>query len=182
MFILRKAVLATALAALAIGSAAAQTNGREVKLARALNATAATMAAQPPPTLTNPVAYISLRGGGMISPRGGALVGADVSLPTLSIGPGWHGRVSGDVIFKANFGGVDTIVPVTLDQIYFAPNPAGGPNFYWGGGLGAILSGPAKFDGKLILGADITTRLGAELNVHFNEEDTLVTILARLHL
>src|SRR5512143_4127202 len=106
MFILRKAVLATALAALAIGSAAAQTNGREVKLARALNATAATMAAQPPPTLTNPVAYISLRGGGMISPRGGALVGADVSLPTLSIGPGWHGRVSGDVIFKANFGGV----------------------------------------------------------------------------
>jgi hypothetical protein len=53
---------------------------------------------------------------------------------------------------------------------------------YVGGGLGSILSGPAVFDGKLILGTEVSRNLGAELNFHFNKYDTLVTLFARLHM
>jgi hypothetical protein len=130
----------------------------------------------------SPLALLSFHAGAMLSPRGGGLVGLDASMPSLSLGYGMKGRLDADVIFKANLGGIDTIVPVTFDQIFYSPSVAGGKKMYVGGGLGAILSGPAVFDGKLILGTEVSRNLGAELNFHFNKYDTLVTLFARLHM
>jgi len=142
-------------------------------------------AASPDPVSStlNPLSNLALRGGAMVSPRGAGLVGLDFTLPSIvGIGTGAHTRIDADVIFKANFGGVNTIIPVTIDQLYSAPASVTGRTVYYGGGLGAILSGPAKFDGKLVLGMDLVKSLGAELNVHFTEHDTLLTILARFHM
>jgi hypothetical protein len=129
----------------------------------------------------SPIQNLSLRGGVMFSPRGAGVAGLDFDLPTLSLGNGWHGRLDADVIFKANLGGINTAVPVTFDQLYYSPNAAGGHNVYYGGGVGVVLGGDAVFDGKLVLGTELTSKVGAELNVHFTEEDTLVCILGRLH-
>jgi hypothetical protein len=130
----------------------------------------------------SPFSNASLRGGAMLSPRGAALVGLDLSIPSLSTATNWHARLDGDVIIKANFGGIDTIVPVTLDLLTYTGGGMGLRDVYFGGGLGAVLGGPAKFDGKLVLGTDLSNRLGAEVNVHFTERDTLVTLLARFHM
>lgn len=139
--------------------------------------------AQPPePTTVEPVTYISLHGGVMLTPNVGGLVGVDASIPGLNLGNGWHSRIDADVIFNAGFGGIDTIVPVTFDQLYYSPNGASGHNVYYGVGLGAILSGPVSFDGKLILGTEISRNFGAEVNLHLNRHDPLLTLFARLHM
>jgi hypothetical protein len=134
------------------------------------------------PTTVNPLTYISLHGGAMVAPRGAGLVGADASIPGLSLGNGWHGRIDADVIFKANFGGIDTIVPITFDQLYYSPGGVGGHNVYYGAGIGAVLGGNTVFDGKLILGTEVTSKIGGEVNVHITERDTLVCLLARIHM
>jgi hypothetical protein len=130
----------------------------------------------------DPISMLSLRGGAMVTPRGSAVVGIDASMPTVSLGNGWHGRLDADVIIKGNLGGVNTSIPVTFDQLYYSPNEAGGHNVYYGAGVGAIFGGDTTFDAKLILGTELTSRLGAEVNVHFNDRDTLVMLLARIHL
>jgi hypothetical protein len=130
----------------------------------------------------SPIQNLSLRGGAMVSPRGAGLAGIDFDVPSLSIGNGWHGRIDADVIFKANFGGIDTAVAVNFDQLYYSPNAVSGHNVFYGGGLGVVLGGHAVFDGKLVLGTELSRKLGAEVNVHFTERDTLVCLLARLHL
>jgi len=124
---------------------------------------------------------ISVRGGGMLTPRFGGLAGIDFAVPTISLSNGWQGRLDADVIFKANFAGVNTIIPVTIDQIMYTPS-VGGHTIYYGAGVGAVLGGSAKLDGKLILGTELTSKLGAEANVHFTTNNTLVTVLVRLHL
>lgn len=129
-----------------------------------------------------PPVYLSLRGGAMLSPRGAALVGLDASVPQISMLNGMRGRLDADVIIKANFAGVNTIVPVTLDQISYVNNPTGIAKTYYGFGVGAIMGGKTRFDGKLILGTEITSHLGAELNIHLNSEDTLCVVAARLHI
>ena len=130
----------------------------------------------------SPIQNFSIRGGYMASPRGAGIAGVDFDTPTLSLGNGWHGRIDADVIFKANFGGINTAVVATFDQLYYSPNAAGGHNVFYGGGVGAVLGGHAVFDGKLVLGTELNKKLGAEVNVHFTERDTLVCLLARFHL
>jgi len=165
-------------------SACAQTprTDGKVRLTGLVNSYRLTRAAQGGLDVVNPAAYLSLRGGAMVSPRGAGLAGADATLPALDIFPGWQTRLDADVLFKANFGGINTIVPVTLNQVYYPADAVAGRTVYFGGGLGAVLGGPARFDGKLILGAELTSRLGGEMNVHFTEEDTLLTFLVRIHL
>ncbi len=124
---------------------------------------------------------ISLHAGVMVNPRGAAIVGADVDLPTLSVGSGWHGRADVDFIIKANLGGVNTLTIATIDQLYYSSNGANGHNVYWGGGLGALIGGGADFDAKLILGTELTSKFGAEANIHFNKRNTLINLLGRLH-
>jgi hypothetical protein len=173
-------------ATLAAGSVAATAQTAEtnnfVPLAGLVNSTVVNRAFGQAPATVNPATYISLHGGAMVVPRGAGLLGADVSIPGWSLGNGWHTRVDADVILKANFGGINDIVPITVDQVYYSPTGASGHNLYYGGGLGAVLGGTAIFDAKLILGTEITNKIGAEVNVHFNEHDTLVCLLARLHL
>jgi hypothetical protein len=125
---------------------------------------------------------LSIRGGAMVTPRGAGLAGVDFSLPSVTVGTGWQGRVDADVIFKANFGGLNTVIPATFDLIQTQPNGAGGKAVYYGGGIGAILGGNTVFDAKLVLGANLTQKFDFELNVHFNEHDTLLTLMGRFHL
>src|SRR5579872_942922 len=131
-----------------------------ISLAGFLPSTAVTRAYQAHPG-AGPFVNLSVHGGAMVSPRGAGLAGVDVDVPSVSLGNGWHGRVDADAIIKANFGGIDTVFPVTLDQVYYSPNAAGGHNVYWGAGLGAVLNGPVVFDGKLLIGTEVTTRIGA---------------------
>ena len=171
------------LGALALMSAAAggQSNNGRIRLAQLETLPALHLMKAPS---ASPATYIALRGGAMVSPRGAGLVGADFSLPNSNVGNGaWHVRIDADAIIKANFGGVNTAIPVTVDLLSYAPS--GGPsghNIYYGGGLGAVFGGRSVFDGKLVLGTELTSKIGAELNVHFTEHDTLLTLLARLHM
>lgn len=180
------------LAALALGlplansANAQQASADETPLARTLrlcNAAGAGQAGQVPgpPTTTNPVTYISIRGGAMVSPRGAALVGLDAVFPSIAIGPEWVGRLDADVIIKANFAGTNTVVPVTFNQIYVGPT-SGTTRFYAGAGLGVVLGEKSEFTGKLILGAKFTPRLGAEANLYITGDDTLLTLLGRFRL
>lgn len=134
------------------------------------------------PATVNPVTYLSIHAGAMVAPRGAGLAGVDASIPSISLGNGWHGRLDADVIFKANLGGIDTIIPITFDQVYYSAGGAGSHNVYYGGGVGAVLGGNTVFDAKLILGTELTNKIGGELNVHFTERDTLVCLFARIHL
>ena len=154
---------------------------RTIKLARLVNPPAAAAAYHADPLGLNPLGMFALRGGAMLSPRGAGLVGVDATLPGFGFGFGFSTRIDVDIIFKANFGGLNTIIPVTVDQIFRSPTVSG-KSVYVGGGVGAVLGGPAKFDGKLILGADLLNKLAGELNVHVSDRETLFTILARLHM
>lgn len=147
-----------------------------VRLATLVNGVGAAKARSAPQT------SMSIRGGAMVTPRGAGLVGVDFSLPSVTVGTGWVGRVDADVIFKANFGGIDTIIPATFDLIQTQPGAAGGRAVYYGGGLGAILGGNTVFDAKLLLGISLTQKVDFELNVHFNEHDTLLTLMGRFHI
>lgn len=181
----RKLFVTAVLGLAAIGAAAVAgaqaTPARDfIPLAPAMRAMTVSRAQAGPSA--GPFMNLTLRGGAMVSPRGAGLAGLDVDIPSASLGNGFHGRVDADAIIKANFGGIDTIFPVTFDQIYYSPAGANGHNVYWGGGLGAVLNGPVRFDGKLILGTELAKRVGAELNVHFTSHDVLLTLLARIHL
>jgi hypothetical protein len=127
---------------------------------------------------------LGLRAGVMVTPRGAAVVGLDFGLPQLSLHQNWEGRIDGDVIIKANLAGANTIVPVTFDQIFTSPTGGfGGRSSYFGVGVGALLGGKAKLDGKVLLGFDITSKLGVEVNYHIAEDNRpLLVFLARTHM
>ena len=129
-------------------------------------------------TTSNP---ISLRGGVMVNPRGAAIVGADIDLPQISLGSGWHGRADVDVIIKANLSGANSLTVATFDQLYYSANGASGHNVFWGGGVGALFGKGNDFDAKLVVGTELTNKFGSELNIHFNKRNTLVNLLGRMH-
>jgi hypothetical protein len=175
----RTLLFAGAMGLAAVGSASAQ--GAETQNISLAGLTASNAVTRFAPAAAPSTAF-SIRAGGMVTPRGAALIGADYELPTLSLGNGWHGRLDADFLIKANFGGVNSVTLVTFDQLYYSPNAASGHNVYWGGGIGAIFGGGTTFDGKLILGTELTSRIGAELNVHFNDRDTILSLMARIHI
>ncbi len=122
---------------------------------------------------------ISLRGGVMASPRGAALVGFDYQLPALESLQGFEPRLDLDIILKANLGGINTLVPATLSLIKYVPATETYTP-YWGGGVGAVLGGSAKFDAKLIVGFELSRTLAVEANYHLTTEKNLLTAAARL--
>ncbi len=125
---------------------------------------------------------IALRLGANVSPRTRFAAGVDVLLPRLPLLPGFQSRIDLDAIFSVNFGGVSTIVPLTFDQIY-SHGLAGGIRVYGGGGIGPYFGDVTRFGGKLLVGADFTSRLGAEADVHFSGAgDALVTVQLRVGL
>jgi hypothetical protein len=181
MSYLRTLLFAGSFCAALAGSASAQSTGtvERVSLARLITSNSIS---RPMQASASPLQNLTVRGGVMFSPRGAGVAGVDFDLPSVSLGSGWRGRLDADVIFKANLGGINTAVPVTINQIHVSPNAAGEHNVYYGGGVGAILGGHATFDGKLILGTDLSNKLSVEVNAHFTEGDTLLMALARFHL
>ncbi len=132
--------------------------------------------------LSDQAPSFSLRLGLMFSPRGAGIAGLDVTIPQLSILTGWTVRVDADAIIKANFGGANTVFPVTFNLINNVPGTVGGRSAYFGIGAGGILgSGKTEFVAKGTLGAGLSRGIAAEANVLFGENDTVLSAVIRLH-
>lgn len=126
-------------------------------------------------------AAVSLRGGAMLAPRSAGLAGIDIAVPSVSLLEGWEGRLDADVIFKANFAEINTVVPVTLNQVHYMQDVSG-RSLYFGAGVGALLGGKAKLIGKGVLGVELNPRLAVEGNILFTNDKTMVLVVGRLHL
>lgn len=177
---IRTLLAAGALCAAIAGSAIAQeTTARQIPLAGLVASSGIGGRMQ---AGVSPLANMSIRGGAMVTPRGAGLAGIDFDVPSVSLNNGMRGRIDADVLFKANFHGINTAIPITFDQISYTPGAPGGHTIYYGAGVGAVLGGHATFDGKLIFGTELAKKFGAEVNVHFTEHDTLLCLLARIHL
>jgi hypothetical protein len=125
-------------------------------------------------------APVNLRLGVSVSPRIKFVGGVDVTLPHVSIGPGFSTRVDFDAVVSANFGGVTTLFPLTFDEIYHLGLPAGS-GVYGGIGIGPMLGEDTRFGGKIILGGHLTSRLTLEGNVIFaGYGDALFNVQLRL--
>jgi len=132
--------------------------------------------------IPNPTPFpINLRVGALLSPKGKLDLGIDLTLPDLHILPSLTTRLDGDVIFGANIGGSQTIIPITFDQLY-SKSMAGQASLYFGGGVGMYLGGRSRFGGKLVLGATFN-RFGVEANLHFSGSgDPLLSLQGRVAL
>ena len=109
---------------------------------------------------------ISLRLGAELSPRTKFVGGVDVTLSGVHIIPGLQTRIDADAIISANFTGVSTLIPITVDQLY-SKGLIAGKRIYLGGGVGAYIGGITRFGGKVFAGADFSSRLGGEVDLHF---------------
>ncbi len=126
-----------------------------------------------------PGVYMAIRLGAMVSPRVKFVGGLDATFPRLTLIPGLTTRVDLDAVVSANFGGITTIVPLTLDQVY-SRGLASGTRVFVGAGIGPYFGEVTRFGGKLFVGANFTRRLGAEVDVDFSGSgDPLLVLLAR---
>lgn len=122
-----------------------------------------------------------LRLGLSVSPRTKFVGGADITLPQLSLGPGFVSRIDAEAVVSANFGGASTLVPVTFDQVY-SKGLVSGTRTYVGAGIGPYIGEVTRFGGKIFVGAT-QGRIGGELGVHFTGfGDPLLTLQARFRL
>lgn len=159
----------------------AEQHSQRLQLASALGAGYAGKQPDPTGILPKPFPF-ALRLGAMISPRTKFAGGIDVSFPQLSIAHGFISRVDADVIVSFNFGGVSTLIPITFDQVY-SKGLIAGSRIYGGAGIGPYIGDKTRFGGKLFVGGDFTSSLGAELGLHFSGYgDPLLTLQARVHL
>ncbi len=123
---------------------------------------------------------LHVRLGAMVSPRTKFIGGIDYT--TKGLAPNLSTRIDADAIVSANFGGVNTLFPVTVDQIY-SKGLVGGTQVYGGIGLGVYFGDVSRFGGKLLVGGDFGRRVGAEVALHFaGYGDALVTAQVRLRL
>jgi hypothetical protein len=124
---------------------------------------------------------VHLRLGAALSPRVKFDAGVDATIPGLSSGP-LSARVDLDAIFAVNFGGVSTLVPLTLDGIYSFPLPAG-TRIYVGAGIGPYFGDVTRFGGKILAGVSLTNALGVEATAHFQGYgDSIFTLALRIPL
>ena len=124
---------------------------------------------------------LHLRLGAMLSPRTKFDGGIDVTLGR-GILPSLSTRIDLDAIVSANFHGISTLVPITLDQIY-SKGLLGGNRLYFGAGVGPYIADKTRLGGKLFIGADLAVRIGVEGAVHFAGTGTpLLTLQARVGL
>jgi hypothetical protein len=115
--------------------------------------------------VAKPVTF-ALRLGALASPRWKAAVGADVTFNSFHLIPGLQTRIDGETIISANFGGVSTLVPLTLDQI-LSHGLVSNSRVYIGAGIGPYVGNVTRFGAKAFVGADVSSHLGAEVGVHF---------------
>lgn len=131
--------------------------------------------------IPNPTPFpFAIRLGGLLSPTGKLDAGVDVTIPGHLIAS-LDTRLDGDVIFGANIGGSNTIIPVTIDQLWSKSLP-GNSNFYLGAGAGLYFGGKTRVGGKIVLGGTIN-KLGVEGNVLFSGTgDPLFLLVGRIGL
>lgn len=123
----------------------------------------------------------AIRLGALLSPRTKFMGGIDITFPSLGIASGWVGRVDAEAILSANFGGISTLVPVTFNEVYYAPERSGSVRFYGGGGIGPYFGEVTRFGGKLFIGANFTPHLSGEVGVHFaGQGDALISAQVRV--
>jgi hypothetical protein len=124
---------------------------------------------------------LHLRLGAMLSPRTKFDGGIDATLGR-GILPSMSTRIDLDAIVSANFHGISTLVPITLDQVY-SKGLFGGNRLYFGAGVGPYIADRTRFGGKLFIGADLAVRIGVEGAVHFAGTGVpLLTLQARVGL
>lgn len=123
---------------------------------------------------------IALRLGLSVSPRTRFAGGIDVSLPRLSIGSGWTTRIDAEAIVSANFGGISTLIPLTVNQVY-SKGLVSSTRVYGGFGIGPYFGEITRLGGKIFVGAGLSQKIGVELGVHFpGFDDPMVVVQARL--
>jgi hypothetical protein len=126
---------------------------------------------------------LALRLGAMVSPRTKFVGGVDLTLPTLGFGPDWVGRVDAEAIVSANLGGVTTVVPLTFNEVYYAPERTGTTRLYAGAGIGPYFGEYVRFGGKLFIGANFTPHVSGEVDLQFSGSGRpLVTAMVRFPL
>jgi hypothetical protein len=153
--------------------------GLSAAVAKSVNDTALERRGQVPGI--NPVSF-SLRLGAMLSPNVKFAGGADVTFNSFHLMPDLYTRVDADAIISANFGGVTTLVPVTVDEIY-SHGILAGTSIYAGVGIGPYFGSVTRFGGKIVVGGTVTRGLGVEGALHFpGFGDPLFTLEARLPL
>lgn len=124
---------------------------------------------------------IYLRVGALLTPRQKFDVGVDATIPGLHILPSLSTRIDADAILSANFGGVSSLFPLTIDQIY-TKRLVGGTSVYLGGGVGPYFGGTTRFGGKVVAGV-MFNGYGLEGALHFSGQgDSLLTLQARFGL
>ena len=176
---------AMAAAALLIGSAALAAPGdmlsRPLKVEAAAEPAMAAGFGGQLGNIIHPVSF-ALRLGAMVSPRTKFVGGADATLNAFHIIPSLTTRIDVDAIVSANLGGVSTLVPLTIDQIY-SKGLVAGNKIYGGFGIGPYFGSPTRFGGKIFFGGNVTGGIGGELSLHFaGYGDPLVVLQARIPL
>ncbi len=129
----------------------------------------------------NPIP-IHLRLGAEVSPNFNFDGGIDFTLPAFHIIPTFTSRIDVEAIVDGGPHGINTLIPITFNQI-FTPPGTGITGLYIGGGIGAYIAGDTQFGGKFFVGANITKRLGIEGDVQFpGFGDPLLSVQVRLPL
>src|SRR5215813_661471 len=114
-------LLAAALAFGCVQAVGAQESTVKVMVANYVPPARAATALQVP-SAVNPLTYIGFRAGAMVSPRGAGLLGLDFTVPNVvGLGTGARTRIDADAIINGNFGGINTVFPVTVNQLYSSP-------------------------------------------------------------
>ena len=132
-------------------------------------------------SLTNPLDF-HIRLGALVSPRTKFIGGADVTIPGLGFGTNFSTRVDAQAIVSANIGGVSTIIPLTINEVY-SKGVLPATRIYGGVGVGPYIGKVTRIGGKLFVGVDLAAKVSGELGVHFSGYgDPLITLEARLPL
>jgi hypothetical protein len=178
-------VSAGALVATLVSSAPAfaESAGSEIKLGRLVAGPGFAPVAKPSAASAAilPGGNFALHAGLMFLPRGAVDVGADVSVPSWTIGDGWVPRFDANFLIGADVEGDEDALSLTGNVVKMFPALVYDRDVYFGGGVGWLLTS-GGFQAKLILGTPITDRFDIEANTHFVEGTVIWTILARARL
>ncbi len=125
----------------------------------------------------------AIRLGATLSPNVKFIGGADLTIPSLGLGANWAGRLDAEAIVSANIGGNSTLVPLTFNEVYFAPVKSGSVRFYGGAGIGLFIGSDTNFGGKVFGGARFSQQISGEIGVLFpGQGDGIVTAQVRVSL
>ena len=109
----------------------------------------------------------AIRLGATVSPNVKFVGGADLTIPSLGFGKNWVGRLDAEAIVSANLGGNSTLIPLTINEVYFSPTKTDSFRLYGGFGIGIFIGSDTGFGGKVFGGARFSQHLSGEIGVNF---------------